>query len=267
MIYIALNITFNNNGAIKYLNFTISILLIVCINLFIISKFKYLSDIIVHSEKIKRGDIDTKIEVQGNGSFSHLASNLNDISDFFNECILDTIKSDIINMKFLKEVSLLYNINQDDLNTLLNKIRYSITPRLETINLDILVKEVINYHNTNLKEANIQLIYLCDNVDTLIIGDKNILYDVLSEFFNNVLKHSLHSTKCYISIENKANEIHLSIKNISKEDINMSKVRNGRYMGIRLCENMLAIQKIKLNVEIEASLFKYILVFKIESPL
>lgn len=237
--------------------------MIFLINLFIIKKFKYLGEILEDSQIIKDGNLNHKVFIKGTGSFSNLGSNINGVVDLANECIIDSVKSDIVIANLLKEISLNNNIEKEELDTLLYKTKSSANPSLEPIDLNLFISNILAYYKMDFDENNLDLKYSSSENILTVNVDKNLLHQVLTILVSNILKHSLSNTMVYIELQNIENNMYLSLKNISKDEINIPTIRGIHNSNIRLCENILAIQNIIFNIEIEASLFKSILIFQI----
>lgn len=262
LIYVIVNLVLKNQLILNYINFILGIGVVFLINLFMIKKFKYLDEILEDSKKIKDGNLNHKIFIKGTGSFSNLASNINSVVDLANECVVDNIKSDIVISNFLKEVSLNNNIEKKDLDSILYKVTSSANPILEPIDLNVFINDILAYYKTDFEVNNLDLKYSSSENNLVINSDKNLLYQVLTILVSNILKHSLDNTKVYIQLQSIENNIYLSLKNISKDEINLITIRDLNNSNIRLCENILALQNIIFNVEIEASLFKSTLIFQ-----
>ncbi len=95
-----------------------------------------------------------------------------------------------------------------------------------------------------------------------MLADKNIVREALREIYINLLKYTLPNTKVYIEIKEYGDNIYLSIKNVSKDEVSISSMRDEKYKGIKFIENSLYIQNIKVSISLEASLFKIIITFQ-----
>lgn len=263
ILYIITNIIFSNNIAI-YINFLLSILLILSICSFIIKRLRYLSYILEETKKILDEDLEKKIDIKGNGSFSKLAIVINDISSLSMDLIYDSIKNEVVSYKFIKEIGINNNIELEELQTRINRIKNEVIVDLEKINLTDLIEDLAKYYEGDLINNNLELKKLYQQIPINVIGSKVLLREALSELFKNIYQYSMENTKVYIDIKNEEDKIYLFIKNISKEDVNTVTIRNNDLGGIRLCENILALQNINTNIETEAGLFKVTIIFDIK---
>lgn len=260
MLYMITNIVFPNNIS-PYISFLLSTLTILLICTFIIKRLRYISYILEETKKIVDEDLENRIDVKGNGSFSKLAIAINDISSLAMDLLYDSIKNEVANYKFIKEIGVNNNIETDELITRISRIKNEVILDKQKINLIELIEDLANYYQGDFINSNLELKKLYTNVPTNVICSKVLLREALSEIFKNICQYAMENTKIYIDIKEEDNNIYLYIKNISKEDININSIRNNELGGIRLFENLLVLQSIKTNVEIEAGLFKVTVVF------
>ncbi|MGL5314356.1 MAG: hypothetical protein ACRC92_13990 [Peptostreptococcaceae bacterium] len=260
ILYLIANIVFHNNIA-PYVSFLLSILTILLICTFIIKRLRYLNYILEETKKIVDEDLENRIDVKGNGSFSKLALVINDISSLSMELLYDSIKNEVVNYKFIKEIEINNNLEIDELRTRISRIKNEVIVDIQSINLTELVDDLASYYEGDFINNNLELKKLYTNTPINVMGSKFLLREALSEIFKNIYQHSMENTKIYIDIKDEDNNIYLYIKNISKEEINIDTIRNNELGGIRLFENLLVLQEIKTNVETEAGLFKVTVIF------
>lgn len=125
-----------------------------------------------------------------------------------------------------------------------------------------LVQELSAYYKSEFENINIEIKYIYPEQVSLVLADKNIVREALREIYINLLKYTLPNTKVYIEIKEYGDNIYLSIKNVSKDEVSISSMRDEKYKGIKFIENSLYIQNIKVSISLEASLFKIIITFQ-----
>lgn len=105
--------------------------------------------------------------------------------------------------------------------------------------------------------------------------DGKKMWRVLENLYQNAMKYSLENTRIYVDLKRKEEEIEFSIKNISKESLNISpdelmerfvrgdKSRNttGSGLGLSISKDLVALQGGKLKIEIQGDLFTAIITF------
>ena len=105
--------------------------------------------------------------------------------------------------------------------------------------------------------------------------DGKKMWRVLENLYQNAMKYSLENTRIYVDLKRKEEEIEFSIKNISKESLNISpdelmerfvrgdKSRNttGSGLGLSISKDLVALQGGRLKIEIQGDLFTAIITF------
>ncbi len=96
------------------------------------------------------------------------------------------------------------------------------------------------------------------------------MYRILENLFCNITKYALENSRVYIDIEEKNREVKISIKNISKEKLNISsdelmqrfvrgdksRYTEGSGLGLSIAESLTTLQKGKFELKIDGDLFK-----------
>ena len=95
------------------------------------------------------------------------------------------------------------------------------------------------------------------------------MWRVFENLYQNVVKYSLENTRVYVELEKKNQEIVFTIKNISKEKLNISpeelmerfvrgdksRSTSGSGLGLSISKDLVALQGGKLSIEIQGDLF------------
>lgn len=265
ILYLIISIVFNPKIALG-INLVLSNFAILFIFIFIKKRLKYLSYILSETRKIIDEDLENKIHIKGNGYFSTLARTINDISTLATDCINDNLKSEVLKSKFAREVSISNNIYIEEIKMVMDRVKREVDIdikdiQIEKINLVEILAELTKINKDNFENNNIEIKKTYKNTSIMINASKLLLKEALKEIFTNIHKHAMQNTKAYIDIVEKDEKIYLSIKNISKDDCNIVDIRSDELSGVRLYENLLAIQKLKSDVENEAGLFKVTIIF------
>ena len=99
--------------------------------------------------------------------------------------------------------------------------------------------------------------------------DGKKMWRVLENLYQNVVKYSLENTRVYVELEKKNREIVFSMKNISKEKLNISpeelmerfvrgdksRSTSGSGLGLSISKDLVALQGGRLSIEIQGDLF------------
>lgn len=261
IIYIIISMILKNSKILILSLYVINIATLIIINIFIICKFKYLNEIMVYAKYLSKGYNNQSLSIKGEGSFSKLAKDLNDIALINKEYIKDTIKSDVICTNAIREISENNNIDINELKSVLKKSKDNINLNKVDIDLKEFVNDKISHYEHEFNNKNLELKINLDKDNMVINSDKKILDQVFNELIDNIIKYSLEGTKVYIDIYKKEDNTYITLKNISKEDIDYKDISNKDTIGINLVKNLLAIDDIHFSIEIEASLFKACMIF------
>ncbi len=261
VIYIVLSLVTKNNMIIIPINIGIIIAFIVYLNQFIKKRLNYLDYIMNSISKSIEEDMDIEIIVKEKHSLCKLAENINTLSIRVKESIYETKKNDIRDIRFIKEISKNYELDEDELRKILNEERNKLIIKKEKFKLRSILEGISSVYKNDFEFLEIEFRYNIPKNLSLVNGDENLIKEVLREIYMNILKHGLSKSKVYIEAKEKDNKVHLSIKSVAKEDINENSIRDGKFSGIRFIENSLFIQNIDYNLSVEASLFKIEIVF------
>lgn len=108
-----------------------------------------------------------------------------------------------------------------------------------------------------------------------ILADGRLLWRVLSNLLSNAVKYALPGTRIYIDLVQLENQVLLSVKNVSREKLNMSadelterfvrgdtsRNTEGSGLGLHIAKTLMELQKGQLHLRVDGDLFKVTLVF------
>lgn len=108
-----------------------------------------------------------------------------------------------------------------------------------------------------------------------MLADGRLTWRVLSNLLSNVYKYALPGTRVYVDITELENRVLLSLKNISREPLNIaaeelterfvrgdaSRKTEGSGLGLNIAKSLMELQKGQLQLLIDGDLFKATLVF------
>ena len=111
-----------------------------------------------------------------------------------------------------------------------------------------------------------------------VMADGRLTWRVLSNLLSNIVKYALPGTRVYIDISRFQNNVLLSLKNISREELNVdaeelterfvrgdaSRNTEGSGLGLNIAKSLMELQKGKLNLLVDGDLFKVTLTFPAE---
>ena len=112
-----------------------------------------------------------------------------------------------------------------------------------------------------------------------IHADGRLVWRVLSNCMSNIVKYALPGTRVYADLTQQADRVQLSLKNISKEPLNMSaeelmerfvrgdasRNTEGSGLGLNIAQSLMELQGGKLELTVDGDLFKVTLTFPAEN--
>lgn len=263
-------------------------------------------------QKIGQGEINTKI-VAKNIIFIDLVENINNIKKGMKESIEEKLKSERLKTDLITNVShdlktpLTSIINYADLlgkekieNEKAQKyiqILKTKSKKLKGLTEDLIEaskissgNETINFEKLNLAEMVLQAngefaekfeekrLMIISNIqkEKIILNlDSKKMWRVLENIYNNIYKYAMENTRVYVSLIEENNKVIFTIKNISKDELNISpnelierfvrgdKSRNttGNGLGLSISKDLVTLQKGRLNIDIQGDLFTVNIIF------
>ncbi|MDB8790820.1 sensor histidine kinase [Romboutsia sp. 1001216sp1] len=226
--------------------------------LYIVKKLAYLSDIIEGTSRIKTGELDYKIDILGNDSFTNLAENINNIGEGLEKSIETQLRSERMKSELITNVS---HDLKTPLTSIINYIelikKEDVTPehvndyikvldqkskRLKILIEDLFEASKASSGNLELNMENIDIVQLLrqsigemeekltnSNLDIRlklssekinIYADGRRMYRVFENLLSNISKYSLPSTRVYIDLLESDESVIITMKNISSYELN-----------------------------------------------
>ena len=148
---------------------------------------------------------------------------------------------------------------------------------LEKININELIKQSIGEFEDRFNSKGLIIDTSYTNNDITITADNRYLYRVIENLFSNISKYALENSRVYIEVLEKNNKLIISMKNVSKEKLNISsdelmqrfvrgdKSRNteGSGLGLSIAKSLTELQNGKFKINIDGDLFKVQIEFPI----
>lgn len=111
-----------------------------------------------------------------------------------------------------------------------------------------------------------------------MMADGRLTWRVLSNLLGNVVKYAMPGTRVYLDLTRHGSEIILSVKNISREELNItaeelterfvrgdaSRNTEGSGLGLNIAQSLMQLQRGNMDVTVDGDLFKVTLTFPIE---
>ncbi|MGN0136110.1 histidine kinase dimerization/phospho-acceptor domain-containing protein [Anaerotignum sp.] len=143
-----------------------------------------------------------------------------------------------------------------------------------------LVAQAVAEYEERLEKADLKVVLNGLESPTFAMVDGNLTWRVLSNLLSNACKYSQTGTRVYIDLKKEAGSVTVSMKNISKDALNIpadelmerfvrgdsSRHTEGSGLGLNIAQSLVGLQKGKFSLEIEGDLFKAYMKFPATEP-
>ena len=137
------------------------------------------------------------------------------------------------------------------------------------------INQALGEFSEKLQQAQITPVFLPPDGPVKITADGRLTWRVLSNLLSNAVKYALPGTRLYIDLAQLDGEVLISLKNISREQLNVSSEelmerfvrgdvsRNteGSGLGLNIARSLMELQKGQLRLLVDGDLFKATLIF------
>ncbi len=265
------------------------------------------------TKRMSKGDLDTKVEDKLLlGGFQEYATGLNGLAGVAVEAAKNQMKSERMKAELVTNVSHdiktpLTNIinyvdllkkaeNQEQANEYLEVLdRQSLrlkkliedlmemskastgnmTVDLMPVNAVEAVNQALGEFSEKLEKAQLTPVFNPPAEPVMMTADGRLTWRVLSNLLGNAVKYALPGTRLYIDLVAVNGQVLISLKNISKEQLNVSSEelmerfvrgdasRNteGSGLGLNIARSLMELQKGQLQLLVDGDLFKATLIF------
>ena len=150
----------------------------------------------------------------------------------------------------------------------------SITPvdAVETVN------QALGEFADKLEAAKLTPVFRSPDSQLHMLADGKLTWRVLSNLLSNVVKYALPGTRVYIDLLRLDKSVVLSVKNISREELNISaeelterfvrgdasRNTEGSGLGLNIAQNLMTLQRGTMELTVDGDLFKVTLTFPTE---
>lgn len=146
----------------------------------------------------------------------------------------------------------------------------------EKININVMLEQIIGETMEKLQSRSIKPVIKYGSESAIAIADGRLLQRCFDNLIQNIYKYAMEESRAYIDIEESASCISVTLKNISKNELNVSgdelmerfvrgdSSRNteGSGLGLSIAKSLMEIQGGSLNVVIDGDLFKAVVVVR-----
>ena len=259
-------------------------------------------------ERMARGEIDEKIDTQHMyWEFKHHAENLNSIGDGMAAAVEQRMKSERLKTELITNVSHDIKTPLTSIVNYVDLLQKPHTPEQESEYLEVLDRQSkrlkkltedlveaskastgnmnVNIVRTNTREiieqslaeygrrmeqGNLTVIVNIPDEPPHAMADGRLLWRVLDNLFNNVVKYALPGTRVYITSELDGGEAVISVKNIYRDPLNISaeelmerfvrgdasRHTEGSGLGLNIAQSLVNLMHGKFSLSVDGDLFK-----------
>lgn len=259
-------------------------------------------------ERMARGEIDEKIDTQHMyWEFKHHAKNLNSIGDGMAAAVEQRMKSERLKTELITNVSHDIKTPLTSIVNYVDLLQKPHTPEQEAEYLEVLDRQSkrlkkltedlveaskastgnmnVNIVRTNTREiieqslaeygrrmeqGNLSIIVKIPEEPPQAMADGRLLWRVLDNLFNNVVKYALPGTRVYITSELDGGDAVISVKNISRDPLNISaeelmerfvrgdasRHTEGSGLGLNIAQSLVNLMHGRFSLSVDGDLFK-----------
>lgn len=272
------------------------------------------NEIVEGINRIRAGEVDYKLDIDSlHGSSRELADAVNNIGEGIRKAVKTSMKDEQMKTDLITNVShdiktpLTSIINYVDLlkrlkitdepaksyiDILDNKAQRlkqltddlveaskissgNIVLSKEKLNLTELINQGIGEFSERLEARGLQVVFEKDDVLACIFADSRRMWRVVENLLNNICKYALEGTRVYIDMDMENGRIQVSIKNISKQQMNIrpeelterfirgdsARSTEGSGLGLSIAKSLTQVQGGEFSIYLDGDLFKVTLDF------
>ncbi|PKM74156.1 MAG: sensor histidine kinase [Firmicutes bacterium HGW-Firmicutes-16] len=133
-----------------------------------------------------------------------------------------------------------------------------------------IVQQSVGEYAERLAAGKIEPVVTIENPEMSVMADGRLLWRVLDNLLNNVCKYAQSGTRVYINARTEENRVAISVKNISKDPLNISAVElmerfvrgdssrstEGSGLGLNIARSLVELQKGSFSLSVDGDLFK-----------
>ncbi len=163
----------------------------------------------------------------------------------------------------------------DDLMEMSKASTGNLAVNTQTLDMAETVNQALGEFSDKLTQAGLQVVFPVPEQPVQIRADGRLTWRVLSNLLSNTVKYALPGTRVYLDIAKYNGNVLLSIKNISRESLNVdaqelterfvrgdaSRNTEGSGLGLNIAQSLMELQKGRLNLLVDGDLFKVTLTF------
>ena len=146
---------------------------------------------------------------------------------------------------------------------------------VEPVDLSELVRQSAGEYAERFAASELTPVLSLPEKETLVTADGRLLWRVLDNLLTNTVKYSLPGTRVYLDVERREKETAISVKNISREALNIpadelmerfvrgdaSRSTEGSGLGLSIARSLMELMGGELRLTLDGDLFKAEMIF------
>lgn len=147
---------------------------------------------------------------------------------------------------------------------------------LEQCEIGVLLSQAVGEYEQRFAEKQLNLIVRQPQEPVRIMADGRHLWRVFDNLLNNICKYAQENTRVYLSVENKASQVEIIFRNMSKYALDISaeelaerfvrgdksRHKEGNGLGLSIAKSLVELQNGRMEIVTDGDLFKVILYFQ-----
>ncbi|EDS78673.1 sensory transduction protein kinase [Clostridium botulinum C str. Eklund] len=270
--------------------------------------------IVEGTKRMTEGDLNFTIDVKGKGILVDLANNINNIKEGYNKAVAEEIKSQKFKSELITNVShdlktpltsiinYIKLLQQEDiskeeidgyigvldrkserLKTLIEDLfeaskvsTGAVELNIEKLDVVSLLKQALGEFEEKIENSSLNFRVDVPSKPIYCNLDGKKTWRLFENLIGNILKYSQDNTRVYIDVQEKNNEVIITMKNISSYEMNFeadelferfkrgdeSRSTEGSGLGLAIANSIAELEGGSLDIEIDGDLFKSIAKFK-----
>ena len=259
-------------------------------------------------ERMARGEIDEKIDTQHMyWEFKKHAENLNSIGDGMAAAVEQRMKSERLKTELITNVSHDIKTPLTSIVNYVDLLQKPHTPEQESEYLEVLerqskrlkkltedlveaskastgnmnvnivstssrelIEQSLAEYGARMEQGMLTVITNIPDPAPRAMADGRLLWRVLDNLFNNVVKYAMPNTRVYIDAAADGGEVIISVKNISRDPLNISadelmerfvrgdssRHTEGSGLGLNIVQSLITLMHGKFSLSVDGDLFK-----------
>lgn len=153
----------------------------------------------------------------------------------------------------------------------------NITVNKTSLDIGVLLTQTVGEYQEKFEASQLSLVVEQPEEALYVSADGRLLWRAVDNLLNNACKYSLTGTRVYLKLEKLGNEAVVTLKNVSKDQLNVSSdelmerfvrgdsSRNteGSGLGLSIAKSLIELQQAKMELQIDGDLFKVVIRYKL----